>query len=215
MSAVVTEIHLFLFLASLAGAFLVFPAPHAVPVHYDFYSQPDMAVAQGQVIYPVCFFFFFLGSLFPAGGRSGGEAALLLFKNTVTLGVSLLLAVLQCHASLVGMQGASAPALPWWVCPVCLGALAVVVAFGSVVVGCSGDSSAKNEEDKKTKTKRSASPRSPRGLIRMLASPDEAESHSRSGGKEEEEVERVRTPMRRGKSGRSPVRTSPRRRTKE
>jgi hypothetical protein len=200
-SSVTAELQLFLLLASLAGALFVYPARYTVPVHYNLWAEPDLHVEQGQFIYPALFLFFWLGS---RRGHDGSERqqAVSRFRSSVLLTVSVLVAALQIQASLVGLHGPSAPALPTWLLPLFLAVLALVMLVGTV-----GIVRAKSGE--RRSERRPRSPRSPRSLIRALSSPEVDEEPEQDDGDEEYVAP---TPTQRRKS---PGRRSPRRKSQK
>ncbi len=214
-SSVTAEVQLFLLVSSLAGALLIYPAAHAVPVHWNLWSQPDWQVHQGQFVFPVIFLFFWLGSR-QSRSASERQRAISRFRSSVLLTVSALVAALQIQASLIGLNGASAPVLPPWLVPAFLVVLAVVMAVGTVTIlradskksvkksgGESSSSSGRGE-------RRTRSPRSPRSLIRALSSPEEdSQPEEEDDGDEEYEAP---TPTQRRKS---PSRRSPRRKSRQ
>jgi hypothetical protein len=90
-----SELQLFFFLSSLAAAILVTPTLKPVAIHYNIYSEADRFVEHGQFVFPVILFLMYIGLIF----HSKNEY-LTQFRVHISLVVSLLILVLQAHASL-------------------------------------------------------------------------------------------------------------------
>lgn len=175
--SILHELQLFFFLGSLVGAALITsPSTKSFPVHYNIYSEPDRFVLHGQFVIPAILFVLYAASIF-----SSRNDVVQSFRSHISLVTSLLLLVLQLHGS--ALATGHDVALPRFVVPGFLGVIAIIV-VGAAVRGLQrGKVDSKPEKPAaeepqpssqprgRSKSPRSRSPRSPRSLIKQLASP--------------------------------------------
>lgn len=89
-----SELQLFFFLGSLVSAVLVTPTQKPFAIHYDLFGHADRFLEHGQFVFPAILFVLYATSLFQ-------KQIVSIFRVQVSLVTSLLLLVLQGHASLL------------------------------------------------------------------------------------------------------------------
>ena len=165
-----------------------------MPIHWDFWSNPDWALKDGQFVFPALFFIIFIVAKISARREKESE-----LSDNIFYIIGAMLVVLQVHGSWVGLKGPLAPSLPRWIVPSFLTLLAAALLKGILGFTFFREAS-ESVELKKKSPKKSKSPSSPRSLIKVLASPELAEDNSDEDYEDEEAV----TPVKPAR-GRSPA----------
>lgn len=161
--------------ASFAASSFVYPlASFAAPIHYDIFGVPDLAWQHGAWVYPLILTSMVSTfSALPSAARPP-----VCFTGLFVLG-------LQAHALHTSLHGPAAASLPWLLVPSFLLLLALLFVVSALCRPAEKPRRLRTDAKPAavTTTATVRSPRSPRALIRKIASDDDQQTTPVSGSR--------------------------------